>query len=187
MVHLTEKPVELAVRAMTYSSKPGENVLDLFGGSGSTLIAAEQMGRKAFLMELDPPYCDVIISRWETFVGRKAKRIVAGKPAATRSAAQVAVGATEDVTVGIGKGAVGGIIGRGDADLAACGGNDGECGWISVVQIGARGGWLRSGTPCRWPSRSRRYRNCCLKAGPPPGWPSPMASSSWCWKARSPR
>ena len=75
MVHLTEKPVELAVRAMQYSSKVGENVLDLFGGSGSTLIAAEQTGRNAFLMELDPPYCDVIISRWEKFTGKKAQRI----------------------------------------------------------------------------------------------------------------
>jgi DNA modification methylase len=55
MVHLTEKPVELATRAMEYSSKPGENVLDLFGGSGSTLIAAEQTGRNAYLMEIDPP------------------------------------------------------------------------------------------------------------------------------------
>ena len=61
MIHLTEKPVELAARAMEYSSKPGENVLDLFGGSGSTLIAAEQTGRKAFLMELDALYCDVIV------------------------------------------------------------------------------------------------------------------------------
>ncbi len=67
MVHLTEKPVELAVRAMQYSSRAGENVLDLFGGSGSTLIAAEQTGRRAFLMELDPPYCDVIVQRWEKF------------------------------------------------------------------------------------------------------------------------
>jgi len=72
MVHLTEKPVELAVRAMQYSSRTGENVLDLFGGSGSTMIAAEQTGRRAFLMELDPPYCDVIIERWEKFTGRKA-------------------------------------------------------------------------------------------------------------------
>jgi DNA modification methylase len=72
MIHLTEKPVELASRAMEYSSKPGENVLDLFGGSGSTLIAAEQTGRKAFLMELDPLYCDVIVSRWEQFTGKKA-------------------------------------------------------------------------------------------------------------------
>lgn len=73
MVHLTEKPVELAKRAMQYSSRPGENVLDLFGGSGSTLIAAEQTGRKAFLMELDTLYCDVIVKRWEEFTGRKAE------------------------------------------------------------------------------------------------------------------
>jgi DNA modification methylase len=72
MVHLTEKPVELAARAMQYSSQPGENVLDLFGGSGSTLIAAEQHNRHAFLMELDPLYCDVIVQRWQTFTGRKA-------------------------------------------------------------------------------------------------------------------
>ncbi len=75
MIHLTEKPVELAVRAMQYSSRPGENVLDLFGGSGSTLIAAEQTGRRAFLMELDPLYCDVIVQRWEKFTGRKAERL----------------------------------------------------------------------------------------------------------------
>jgi DNA modification methylase len=75
MVHLTEKPVELAVRAMQYSSLAGENVLDLFGGSGSTLIAAEQTGRNAFLMELDMPYCDVIRERWEKFTGKKAVRI----------------------------------------------------------------------------------------------------------------
>ncbi len=74
MIHLTEKPVELAARAMEYSSKPGENVLDLFGGSGSTLIAAEQTGRKAFTMELDPLYCDVIVQRFEAFSGQKAQR-----------------------------------------------------------------------------------------------------------------
>jgi len=79
MVHLTEKPVELAVRAMQYSSLAGENVLDLFGGSGSTLIGAEQTGRKAFLMELDAPYCDVIVQRFEKFSGKKAERIA--KPA----------------------------------------------------------------------------------------------------------
>lgn len=73
MVHLTEKPVELAVRAMQYSSRPGENVLDLFGGSGSTLIGAEQAERKAFLMELDPLYCDVIVQRFEKFTGTKAR------------------------------------------------------------------------------------------------------------------
>ncbi|MBP7748435.1 MAG: ParB N-terminal domain-containing protein [Phycisphaerae bacterium] len=76
MIHLTEKPVELAVRAIQYSSRTGENVLDLFGGSGSTLIAAEQTGRRAFLMELDPLYCDVIVQRWEKFTGRKAERVV---------------------------------------------------------------------------------------------------------------
>lgn len=78
MVHLTEKPVELAIRAMQYSSRPGENVLDLFGGSGSTLMGAEQAGRRAFLMELDPLYCDVIVQRWENFTGRKALRVAPG-------------------------------------------------------------------------------------------------------------
>ncbi|MFN4260883.1 MAG: DNA methyltransferase [Gemmataceae bacterium] len=72
MIHLTEKPVELAVRAMQYSSRAGENVIDLFGGSGSTLIAAEQTGRKAFLMEIDPLYCDMICERWCKFIGKEA-------------------------------------------------------------------------------------------------------------------
>ncbi|MEZ6193730.1 MAG: site-specific DNA-methyltransferase, partial [Phycisphaerales bacterium] len=76
MVHLTEKPVELAVRSIQYSSLPGQNVLDLFGGSGSTLIGCEQTGRRAFLMELDQAYCDVIVERWEKFTGRKAERLV---------------------------------------------------------------------------------------------------------------
>jgi DNA modification methylase len=77
MVHLTEKPVELAVRAIQYSSRPGENVLDLFGGSGSTLIACEQTGRRAYLMELDELYCDVIVQRWENFTGKQAERLAA--------------------------------------------------------------------------------------------------------------
>lgn len=77
MCHLTEKPTDLAVRAMEYSSKPGENVLDLFGGSGSTLIAAAQTGRRCFLMELDPLYCDVIVQRFEAFTGTKAQRFAA--------------------------------------------------------------------------------------------------------------
>ena len=72
MIHLTEKPVELAVRALQYSSRPGENVLDLFGGSGSTLIAAEQTGRHAFLMELDPLYADTIADRFQRFTGKQA-------------------------------------------------------------------------------------------------------------------
>jgi DNA modification methylase len=75
MVHLTEKPVELATRALQYSSRSGECVLDLFGGSGSTLIAAEQTGRRAFVLEIDPPYCDVIRRRWENFTGKKAQRL----------------------------------------------------------------------------------------------------------------
>jgi DNA modification methylase len=77
MVHLTEKPVELTVRALQYSSLAGENVLDLFGGSGSTLIGCEQTGRKAFLMELDPLYCDVIVQRWEKFTGKHVQRVPA--------------------------------------------------------------------------------------------------------------
>jgi DNA modification methylase len=81
MIHLTEKPVELAARAMEYSSKPGENVLDLFGGSGSTLISAEQTGRRAYLMELDPLYADVIVQRFEQFTGQKAERIPAAAEA----------------------------------------------------------------------------------------------------------
>jgi DNA modification methylase len=77
MVHLTEKPVELAVRAIEYSSRVGENVLDLFGGSGSTLIAAETLRRSAYLMELDPLYCDVIVQRFEKFTGKKPERLAA--------------------------------------------------------------------------------------------------------------
>jgi DNA modification methylase len=57
---------------MEYTSRVGESVLDLFGGSGSTLIAAEQTGRRAFLMEIDPLYCDVIVTRWEQFTGKQA-------------------------------------------------------------------------------------------------------------------
>lgn len=74
MVHLTEKPVELAARAIRYSSQERENVLDLFGGSGSTLMACEQLGRRAYLMEIDPAYTDVIVARWEAFTKKKAER-----------------------------------------------------------------------------------------------------------------
>jgi len=91
MVHLTEKPVELARRAIEFSSRPGENVLDLFGGSGSTLIGAEMTGRRAFLMELDTLYCDVIVQRWEKFTGRKAERL--GSNAVAEEKASTAVGA----------------------------------------------------------------------------------------------
>lgn len=73
--HPTQKPVELPERAMENNSKAGDIVLDLFGGSGSTMIAAEKAGRKACLMELDPKYCDVIVKRWEEFTGKKAQLI----------------------------------------------------------------------------------------------------------------
>jgi DNA modification methylase len=70
MEHLTSKPAELAIRAMQYSTVPGENVLDLFGGSGSTLIGAERTGRNAYLMEIDELYCDVIVDRFQRFSGK---------------------------------------------------------------------------------------------------------------------
>jgi DNA modification methylase len=73
--HATPKPIALCARAITSSSRIDETVLDLFGGSGTTLIAAEQTGRKARLMELDPHYCDVILTRWETLTGKTAERL----------------------------------------------------------------------------------------------------------------
>ncbi len=87
MVHLTEKPVELAVRAIQYSSRTGENVLDLFAGSGSTLIGCEQTGRKAYLMEMDALYCDVIVQRWEEFTGKKGERVPAEQSALAEATA----------------------------------------------------------------------------------------------------
>ena len=69
------KPVRLIARLLHNSSAHGETVLDVFGGSGTTLIAAEQLGRRAYLMELDPKYVDVIIDRWEKLTGEKAVRI----------------------------------------------------------------------------------------------------------------
>jgi len=72
-VHPTQKPVELAERGISNSLPKNGNVLDLFGGSGSTLIAAEKVGGKAFLMELSPVYADVIVERWEKYTGQKAK------------------------------------------------------------------------------------------------------------------
>jgi site-specific DNA-methyltransferase (adenine-specific) len=73
-VHPTQKPVALIVEILDHF-KAGKRVLDLFGGSGSTLIAAEKTGRSAFLMELDPKYVDVIVARWETLTGKKAERV----------------------------------------------------------------------------------------------------------------
>lgn len=73
-LHPTMKPVELVERAIRNSSRPGDTVLDCFGGSGSTLIAAEKTGRHARLMELDSKYVDVIVKRWQEFSGKKATR-----------------------------------------------------------------------------------------------------------------
>jgi DNA modification methylase len=71
-LHPTMKPVELVERALTNSSKSKNIVLDLFGGSGTTMIACEKINRFARLMELDPKYCDVIVKRWEDFTGKQA-------------------------------------------------------------------------------------------------------------------
>lgn len=70
--HPTMKPIELVARAIRNSSKKDNIVLDTFGGSGSTLIACEQLNRACYTMELDPVYVDVIIERWEQFTGQKA-------------------------------------------------------------------------------------------------------------------
>lgn len=74
-LHPTMKPIKLIGRFMINSSRPGDVVADIFGGSGSTLITAEQLGRKCYMMELDPHYCDVILDRWEKLTGEKASRI----------------------------------------------------------------------------------------------------------------
>ena len=73
--HPTPKPIELIAKALKNSSKKEDIILDVFGGSGSTLIACEQLNRKCYMMELDPHYIDVIIQRWENFTGEKAVKI----------------------------------------------------------------------------------------------------------------
>ena len=77
-VHPTQKPVKLIAYIISDFSKENETILDTFGGSGTTLIAAEQLNRKCYMMELDPHYCDVIIARWEKLTGNKAERISNG-------------------------------------------------------------------------------------------------------------
>lgn len=77
-VHPTMKPIKLISRLVKNSSKPGENVIDFFGGSGSTLIACEHLGRNCYSIELDPKYVDVIIDRWETLTGKAAIKLVEG-------------------------------------------------------------------------------------------------------------
>lgn len=74
-LHPTMKPLDLFGYLIQNSSRKGENVLDLFGGSGTTLIASEKTNRKSFTMELDPKFCDVIVKRWETLTGKKAIKI----------------------------------------------------------------------------------------------------------------
>jgi len=96
--HPTMKPVELVRKHIENSSDPGQTVLDQFAGSGSTLIAAEQTGRNALLMEIDPQFADVIVRRWEEFCNRKAYRVAAneaagGEVAVTEAVAAVNVGA----------------------------------------------------------------------------------------------
>ena len=73
--HATPKPIAICTRAIETSSRENENVLDVFGGSGSTLIACEQLNRNCYMMELEPKWIDVIIKRWENFTGKKAIKI----------------------------------------------------------------------------------------------------------------
>lgn len=74
-LHPTMKPLGLLALLLRNSSRRGELVLDPFGGSGSTLIAAEQLGRICYTIELDPHYCDAIIDRWQKQTGQKAKKL----------------------------------------------------------------------------------------------------------------
>jgi len=73
--HATPKPIALCSRAIKSSSREGEIVLDVFGGSGSTLIACEQLERTCYMMELDPHYCDIIIERWQNLTGETARKV----------------------------------------------------------------------------------------------------------------
>ena len=77
-IHPTMKPIRLVSRLIKNSSKSGENVIDFFGGSGSTLIGCEHLGRNCYTIELDPKYVDVIIDRWETLTGKTAIKLVEG-------------------------------------------------------------------------------------------------------------
>lgn len=74
-VHPTQKPITLLADIIMQWGEKAENIVDLYGGSGSTLIACEQLNRTCYMMELDPKYCDVIVRRWEEFTGKKAVRL----------------------------------------------------------------------------------------------------------------
>jgi DNA modification methylase len=84
-LHPTMKPVELVERAVRNSSKGRDTVLDPFGGSGTTLIACEKSGRQARVIELDPKYCDVIVTRWQEFAGKQARHAENGRAFADTS------------------------------------------------------------------------------------------------------
>lgn len=73
--HLACMPVELPFKAISLMTREGEIVIDMFGGSGSTLIACEQTNRKCYMMELDPHYCSVIIERWQQYTGQEAVKL----------------------------------------------------------------------------------------------------------------
>jgi DNA modification methylase len=73
--HPTSKPPTLYQKAIRRCTKPGDIILDGFGGSGSSLIAGEQLKRKVYLVEIEPIFCDVIIKRYETLTGNKAKKL----------------------------------------------------------------------------------------------------------------
>ncbi len=73
--HATQKPVECMARPMQHNSSEGDTVSDPFLGTGSTIIAAEKLGRKCYGLEIDPVYCDVIVERWQAWTGKKAKRV----------------------------------------------------------------------------------------------------------------
>ena len=74
-LHPTMKPIKLIANCLPNSTQENDDVLDVFGGSGSTLIACEQLNRNCYMMELDPHYCDVIVKRWELTTGKKAERL----------------------------------------------------------------------------------------------------------------
>jgi DNA modification methylase len=74
-IHATQKPIKLSATAIENTTNKNDNILDLFGGSGSTLMACEQLNRNCYMMELDPKYVDVIIQRWEQFTGKEAVKI----------------------------------------------------------------------------------------------------------------
>jgi DNA modification methylase len=94
-LHPTVKPVQMIANAIKYVSARGKIVLDSFGGSGSTLIAADNTGRRARLVELDPIYCDRILTRYEIQAKDDAEQIVCGWPRAVELAAAAAATAAE--------------------------------------------------------------------------------------------